>query len=71
MADFAQQVSDAVARQRLARALSGRGAFLRFKNELSEEYPDRVPSGAPAPSNAMRETGVHGLARGRFANGFS
>ena len=42
MADFAQQVSDAAAQQRLARALSGRGAFRRFKHELYEEYPDLV-----------------------------
>ncbi len=38
MADFAQQVSDGVARQRLGRALSGRGAFLRFKKEPHQEY---------------------------------
>jgi uncharacterized protein UPF0158 len=42
MADFAQQVSDGAARQRLARALSGRGAFRRFKNALYEDYPDLV-----------------------------
>ncbi len=42
MADFTQQVSDPSARQRLARALSGRGAFHRFKDELYEEYPDLV-----------------------------
>jgi hypothetical protein len=42
MADFTQQVSDAAARQRLARALSGRGAFRRSKNELYEEYQDLV-----------------------------
>jgi Uncharacterised protein family (UPF0158) len=35
----AQPVSDAAARQRLARAVSGRGAFRRFKNELYEDYP--------------------------------
>jgi hypothetical protein len=42
MADFTQQVSDAAARQRLARALSGRGAFRRFKNELYEQHPNLV-----------------------------
>lgn len=42
MADFAQQVTDAAAGKRLARALSGRGAFRRFKNEMYEEYPDLV-----------------------------
>jgi hypothetical protein len=42
MAEFAQQVSNAAARQRLSRALSGRGAFRRFKNELYEKYPGLV-----------------------------
>lgn len=42
MADFAQRVSDTAAQQRLARALSGRGAFRRFKDELYEEYPELV-----------------------------
>jgi hypothetical protein len=42
MADFAQQVSDGAARRRLVRALDGRGAFRRFKNELYEEYPELV-----------------------------
>jgi hypothetical protein len=42
MADFAQQISDGTARQRLTRPLSGRGAFRRFKNELYEEYPELV-----------------------------
>jgi integrase len=42
MADFAQQVSNAAAGQRLARALSGRRAFRRFSNELYEDYPDQV-----------------------------
>ena len=42
MPDFAQLVSDAAARQRLARALSGRAAFHRFESELYEEYPELV-----------------------------
>ena len=42
MADFAQGISDSAAQQRLARALAGRGAFRRFKNELYEEYPELV-----------------------------
>ena len=40
MADFAEGVSDEVAGRRLERAIRGRGAFRRFKNELIEEYPD-------------------------------
>lgn len=39
MADFTDLVSDEQAARRLARAISGRGAFRRFKDELNEEYP--------------------------------
>ena len=42
MADFAEQVSDPAAQQRLGRALSGRGAFRRFKDELYGEYPELI-----------------------------
>jgi hypothetical protein len=40
MADFAEGISDERAGRRLARALDGRGAFRRFKNELYDEYPE-------------------------------
>ncbi len=43
MADFAEGVSDERAGRRLERAIRGRGAFRRFKDELHEEYPDLVP----------------------------
>jgi hypothetical protein len=39
MADFAGEVSDEQAGRRLERAIRGRGAFRRFKDELNEEYP--------------------------------
>ncbi|HET8988567.1 MAG TPA: UPF0158 family protein [Humibacillus sp.] len=42
MSDFAQGVSDEAVGRRLARAISGRGAFRRFKDELYEEYPELV-----------------------------
>jgi hypothetical protein len=42
MADFAERLSDEQASRRLARAIRGRGAFRRFKDELYEEYPDLV-----------------------------
>jgi hypothetical protein len=42
MADFADGISDEVAQRRLARALDGKGAFRRFKNELYEEYPHLI-----------------------------
>jgi hypothetical protein len=39
MADFAEAVTDERAGRRLARAIEGKGAFRRFKDELHEEYP--------------------------------
>jgi hypothetical protein len=43
MAEFAEGISDDTAGRRLARAIRGRGAFRRFRDELYEEYPDLVP----------------------------
>jgi len=43
MADFAEGISDERAGRRLARAIRGRGAFRRFKDELHEEYPELLP----------------------------
>ena len=40
MSDFADRISDDRAGRRLARAIRGRGAFRRFKDELHEESPD-------------------------------
>ncbi|MBT8225491.1 MAG: hypothetical protein HKP61_12585 [Dactylosporangium sp.] len=39
MEDFADQINDERAGHRLLRAVQGRGAFRRFKNELHDEYP--------------------------------
>jgi hypothetical protein len=39
MADFAEGIPDELAGRRLARAIQGRGAFRRFKDELHDEYP--------------------------------
>ena len=44
MADFAEAISDDRAGRRLARAIQGRGAFRRFRDELHEEHPDLVPA---------------------------
>jgi hypothetical protein len=44
MADFAEGISDERASRRLARAIDGRGAFRRFKDELHEEYPHLLPA---------------------------
>ena len=44
MADFADGITDERAGRKLARAIQGKGAFRRFKDELSEEYPDLLPA---------------------------
>jgi hypothetical protein len=44
MADFAERVSDDRGGRRLARAIQGKGAFRRFKDELHEEYPHLLPA---------------------------
>jgi hypothetical protein len=44
MADFAEQIHDERAGRRLARAIQGKGAFRRFKDELHEEYPHLLPA---------------------------
>ena len=44
MADFAERVSDERAGRRLTRAIQGKGAFRRFKDELHEEYPELLPA---------------------------
>ena len=44
MADFAGAVTEERAGRRLARAIQGKGAFRRFKDELHQEYPDLLPA---------------------------
>jgi hypothetical protein len=44
MADFADGIGDERAGRRLARAIEGKGAFRRFKDELHQEYPDLLPA---------------------------
>jgi hypothetical protein len=44
MVDFAEQLSNDRAARRLARAIQGRGAFRRFKDELHEEHPELLPT---------------------------
>ncbi|HZM83438.1 MAG TPA: UPF0158 family protein [Candidatus Limnocylindrales bacterium] len=43
MEDFAEGIPDERAGRRLARAIQGRGAFRRFKDELHAEYPHLLP----------------------------
>ena len=44
MADFADGVTDERTGHRLARAIQGKGAFRRFKDELHEEHPGLLPA---------------------------
>ena len=44
MAGFAEAVTDERAGRRLLRAIQGKGAFRRFKDELHEEYPGLLPA---------------------------
>jgi hypothetical protein len=44
MADFADGISDEQAGRALERAIRGKGAFRRFKDELHQEYPDLLPA---------------------------
>lgn len=54
MADFADRLSDDAAGRRLTRAITGKGAFRRFKNELYEEFPQLLPAW-----HAFREARAH------------
>ena len=44
MADFAGAITDERAGRRLARAIEGKGAFRRFKDELHKGYPHLLPA---------------------------
>ena len=50
MVDFADQISDRVMGKRLSRALEGRGAFGRFKNQIYQ-HPELIE-----PWHTMRDT---------------
>lgn len=61
MVDFADELSDESARRRLARALTGRGAFRRFKDELREEYPELLHTWHAFRDNRARRRAVEWL----------
>ncbi len=42
MVDFAEGITDHAASGRFARALQGKGAFRRFKNQLYERHPELI-----------------------------
>jgi hypothetical protein len=47
-------ITDERAGRRLARAIQGKGAFRRFKDELHEEYPGRCQRGTPSATPGPR-----------------
>jgi len=66
MADFAERVSDDRAGRRLARAIQGRGAFRRFKDELHEEYPHLLAAWYAFRDTRARQRAVEWLADNAF-----
>jgi hypothetical protein len=62
MADFAVLVSDERAARRLGRALEGRGAFRRFKDELYGEHPELLPAWQAFRDNRAKCRAVEWLA---------
>lgn len=78
MADFADGIADERAGRRLARAIQGKGAFRRFKDELHQEYPDLLPAWHAFRDSRARRRAVQWLAdsslidadsAGRFLDG--
>ncbi len=61
MADFADQISDERAARRLGRAIQGRGAFRRFKDELHQEHPELLPIWYAFRDNRARRRAVEWL----------
>jgi len=68
MADFAAGVSDDRAGRRLGRAIQGRGAFRRFKDDLHEEHPELLPAWYEFRDVGARRR-ARGVARGPLARG--
>jgi uncharacterized protein UPF0158 len=62
MADFAELVSDERTARRLTRAIQGKGAFRRFKDELHEEFPDLLPTWYAFRDTRARNRAVEWLA---------
>jgi Uncharacterised protein family (UPF0158) len=68
MADFADGITDEDAGRRLARAIQGKGAFRRFKDELHEEYPDLLPAWYAFRDARARRRAVQWLADNSLIN---
>jgi hypothetical protein len=71
MADFSKTIASGQARQRLALAIEGKGAFRRFKDELHARYPDLVPAWyAFRDARAVLWLAGHALISGEAAGRF-
>ncbi len=68
MADFTERLSDHRIRRRLARAIEGRGAFRRFKDELRQEHPHLLPAWYAFRDARARRHAVDWLAVDWLAN---
>jgi Uncharacterised protein family (UPF0158) len=62
MADFAGSITDERAGRRLARAIQGRGAFRRFKDELHQDHPDLLSAWYAFRDARAQRRAVHWLA---------
>ena len=71
MADFVNAIIDERARRRLARALQGKGAFRRFKDELHEEHPGRLPAWYAFRDTRASRRAVQWLADSTISRRFS
>jgi hypothetical protein len=62
MADFTETIASEQARQRLARAIQGKGAFRRFKDELHDRHPGLLPAWYTFRDSRARHRAVQWLA---------
>jgi Uncharacterised protein family (UPF0158) len=69
MADFAEAITDERAGRRLARAIQGKGAFRRFKDELHEEHPGLLPAWYAFHDARARRRAVQWLAENSLIDG--
>ena len=61
MVDFADGLSDLDAGRSLSRALAGRGAFRRFRNDLYERHPELISVWQSFREARARARAVHWL----------
>ena len=62
MADFAETITDERAGSRLTRAIQGKGAFRRFKDELHQRSPSLLPAWTEFREVRTRRRAVQWLA---------